>query len=146
MSQRQRHLKSLALLGWIAIVAAGCGPAELPRMAVNGLVTLDGRPVEQGTISFVPAAGARIPSAGGEIVAGEYSIPAATGPAVSGKYRVEIRWSRPTGKQIELGSPAPPGTMVDEVEEAIPAKFNSQSTLEQEIQPGRSEIHFELTS
>ena len=130
----------------LLFTAGGCTDAGPQRVAVSGLVMFDGTPVEQGTIAFVPtAANAKQPGAGGPITAGEYAIPAETGPA-AGKYRVEIRWSKPTGKQIEQGSPAPPGTLVDEVKEAIPAKYNVRSTLEKEIDAGENSIHFDLTS
>lgn len=140
-----RQLTLLIVISGTAAVNAGCGNSGPPRVAVSGIVTLDGRPIEQGAISFVPAADSKQPSAGAEISSGEYSIPATSGPS-AGKYRVEIRWSRPTGKQVELGSPAPPGTLVDEVKEAIPAKYNSQSTLVEELEPGENSLHFDLTS
>ncbi len=140
-----RQLTLLIVIGGTAAVNAGCGSSGPPRVAVSGTVTLDGRPIEQGAISFVPTADSKQPSAGAEIAAGEYSIPAASGPS-AGKYKVEIRWSKPTGKQIELGSPAPPGTLVDEVKEAVPAKYNSKTTLEEVLEPGENAVHFDLTS
>jgi hypothetical protein len=140
-----RQLTLLIVAGGLSSGIAGCGSSSPPRVAVSGTVTLDGRPIEQGAIAFVPTADSKQPSAGAEIAAGEYSIPAASGPS-AGKYKVEIRWSKPTGKQIELGSPAPPGTLVDEVKEAVPAKYNSKTTLEEVLEPGENAVHFDLTS
>lgn len=129
----------------IAVGITGCGEAPPKRIAITGTVKLNGQPVEHGSISFIPVADAPNLPAGGEIKAGEYTLTADAGPS-SGKYRVEIRWSKPTGKKVAMGSPAPPGTMVDEVKEAIPAKYNTQSTLEREITGDESTVDFDLDS
>lgn len=129
----------------VLIVAGimGCGEAPPKRIAISGTVKLDGQPVERGSINFIPEAGSPNLPAGGEIKAGEYNLTADAGPS-AGKYRVEIRWSKPTGKKVEMGSPAPKGTMIDEVKEAIPAKYNTQSTLEREIGSEESTVDFDL--
>ena len=61
------------------------------RGAVKGKVTLDGSPVEEGSIAFIPTGGTEGPTAGGQIEQGQYSVPSAKGPVV-GRYRVEIRF------------------------------------------------------
>src|SRR5262249_58411829 len=69
----------------------GCGPAavdDLPRQAVWGKVTLDGQPLEQGTITFTPATGSPTPGMV-SITGGSYSIPQAQG-LVPGPYKVSI--------------------------------------------------------
>jgi hypothetical protein len=114
-------------------------------VAVSGKVTLDGEPVETGSISFVPIEGTQSPTAGAEIIDGEYEIPSAGGPKL-GVFRVEIRSQRKTGKKIQAGSPAPPGTMVDETVEAIPRQYNKQSKLRAELKPGANPLDYELTS
>jgi hypothetical protein len=115
------------------------------RVAVSGKVTLDGQPVETGSISFVPIEGTQSPTAGAEIIDGEYEIPQAGGPKL-GVFRVEIRSQRKTGKKIPAGSPAQPGTMVDETVEAIPRQYNKQSKLRAELKPGSNPLDYELTS
>ncbi|MES2790379.1 MAG: hypothetical protein V4719_12280 [Planctomycetota bacterium] len=146
---QQRHLLShrLLLIAPLLIVAgiAGCGESGARRFPVSGSVKLDGKPVEQGSIMFVPLGEEAIPSAGGKIEAGEYTLPAEYGPAV-GKYRIEIHWPKPTGKKVAMGSPAPPGTMVDEVREAIPAKYNVKSKLERDVTSGENTIDLDLES
>jgi len=138
-------LARLGMILPILLCLSGCGSSGPPRGSVQGKVTLDGQPVEQGTITFLPTGGTTGPSAGGVITGGQYSIEEDKGP-VAGKSRVEIRWERKTGKKVPAGSPSPPGTMIDQVAEAIPAKYNSKSTLEKEIKEGDNTLDFELTS
>ena len=91
----------------------------------------------------VPAAGTDGPSAGSEVKDGRYSIPAETGP-VPGDYRVELRAQKKTGKMIEVGSPEPPGTKIPETVEALPAMYNTKSTLKETIKVGNNPIDFDL--
>lgn len=121
----------------------GCGSSGPPRAAISGTVTFEGEPVSQGTIAFLPTSDTKGASTGSEIKEGKYSIAAVSGPTY-GKYKVQIRWSKKTGKQIELGSPSPPGTMMDEVIEVIPAKYNTESTLEREVKSAKEEFDFKL--
>lgn len=139
-------------LGWIVsafsivVLVSGCGGQSGPeRPAISGAVLLDGKPLESGTISFLPAPGTQGPTAGGIIEDGKYSIAAGEGAAV-GMARVEIRSPRKTGKQIEVGSPTPPGTMVDETVEAVPARYNTNSTLTADIKAGDNTHDFDLKS
>jgi len=60
-------------------------------------VTLDGQPVETGSIAFRPKGQTKGPSAGGTIQDGAYSIDRAQGPVV-GTMRVEINATRKTGR------------------------------------------------
>ena len=57
------------------------------RMAVSGTVTLDGKPLESGAITFLPAPGSEGHSAGGQITNGEFRLPADHGQK-PGKYLV----------------------------------------------------------
>src|SRR5688500_13010891 len=63
----------------LMLLLAGCG-ADSDRGAVSGTVTLDGKPVENGSISFVPIEGTQSPSAGAVIGNGTYEIPRDKGP------------------------------------------------------------------
>ncbi len=134
-------LMALLITAW-----SGCAPAGPERAAVSGTVELDGKPVGNGSISFIPSGPDGGPTSGAVIENGKYTIPIEKG-AVVGSHRVEIRSTRKTGKQIPVVPPAtsPTGT-VDEVEEAIPAKFNSQSTLSETVESGPNSIDFNLSS
>ena len=131
------------LVAVLLVVAAGCGGSN--RAAVTGEVTLDGQPVEGGTISFIPADGAAGPPAWGKIEAGRYSIPAREGPP-PGTSRVEIRWTRKTGRKLPAVPPAPPGEMIEETVEAVPARYNARSELKAEVQGGKNTFDFKLKS
>lgn len=127
-------------LACAVVLAATLGCGGTRRGAVSGQVTLDGQPVESGTISFIPAGAKHAPAAWSEIKGGRYSIPASQGPAV-GPNRVEIRWPRKTGKKLPAVPPAPE---TDEVVEAIPPHYNTQSDLKAEIKPGANPLDFDL--
>jgi hypothetical protein len=122
----------------------GCGAGD-KRAAVSGKVTLDGQAVESGSITFQPIEGTQGPSAGTAVTKGVYQIPRAQGP-LPGVYRVEIYSQRKTGNKIPAGSPAPPGTLVEEVVEAVPARFNAQSTLRSEVRSGNNPLDFNLSA
>ncbi len=144
LSYARRQFLFLSMLG-LAAAASGCGGGAAyegeKRLSLSGKVTLDGQPVDGGSISFIPANPKKKVS-GGDIVKGEYKVPEAKG-AHTGPHRVEIHWYRPTGKKIvdtDMG-----GTK-DEVMEAIPPKFHVQSTLNAEVAEGKTTFDFELTS
>src|SRR5690606_38899279 len=86
--RRGRLLFALMGLG-AAVFISGCGPGNpLGRKAVSGTVTLDGAPVQQGSISFQPTHGEGT-SSGAMILGGKYSIEAVDGLA-DGTYLVQI--------------------------------------------------------
>jgi hypothetical protein len=126
------------------LLVAGCGRADYDgpkRYPLSGKVTLDGESVDQGFISFLPHTQSERPS-GGIVAAGEYLIPEAKG-ANAGTYTVQVRWSRRTGRRVfdpEIGE------MVPEVEDRIPARFNTQSELTVEVSATQTEFDFHLES
>jgi len=67
-------------------------------------------------------------------------------PPAGGTSRVEIRWDRKTGKKSPGVPPAPPDTMIEETEEAVPARYNTQSELTAEVKPGQNAFNFEPKS
>jgi hypothetical protein len=74
-----------ALMAMVAL--AGCGRGELSISKVSGRVTVDGAPVKEGIILFVPERG---PVASGAIVGGQYSLTTHSSGdgAVEGKHLV----------------------------------------------------------
>lgn len=122
-------------------VCLGCGS----NMAiVEGSVTFDGQPVEQGTIVFEPADGTGA-VAGGTIQKGKYRL----GPeanVVPGDKIVRISAMQATGKKIKAGPPAPDDAMVDEVKQYIPTVYNQNSKLTAAIVAGTSTQNFDLRS
>jgi hypothetical protein len=129
---------------FLCSLIAGCGGRQdydgPQRFSLSGSVTLDDQPVENGTIAFLPATDNQRP-AGGVIQDGTYSIPESKG-VNEGTYTVEIRWSRPTGEQVRDVEDT--GEMIDVVEEAVPARYNTQSELSVSVTSGKTSFDFEL--
>lgn len=128
----------------IAIPLFGCSRAPADRGAVMGSIVLDGTPIEDGLIVFVPSRGNQGPTAGASVAKGRYAIAAAKGPHV-GWNRVEIRASRKSGKKIEkpLGQPT---ETIDEFVEAVAERYNTASQLEVDIQSGVNTFDFQVHS
>ncbi|MFM7316846.1 MAG: hypothetical protein ACKO5E_07840, partial [bacterium] len=75
------------LLVSITIVLSGCGGDGLPRQAISGSISINGKPLKSGVVNFVPQSAGMPTQSGAAIVEGKYSIPRATG-LVPGKYKV----------------------------------------------------------
>jgi hypothetical protein len=131
----------LVLLCLLASVLVGCGGPEYSgprRYPLSGKVTVDGQPLDFGSISFIPADGQRV--SGGLIENGTYSVTEENG-ANAGKYRVEIRWLKLTGtKKRDPDS----GEMYDERKEGLPEKYHAQSTLEADVSAKQTTFDFDL--
>ena len=146
--QRAYSLFSTVALG---LVAGGCsggaGGDDKPREPVSGTVTLDSQPLPEGIILFIPAgpAGEAVASATGKIENGAFSIPRTEGP-VPGNYKVSIsQMDLPEGHvKIQLKK-SPKKTA--RTKEHLPAKYNSQTILKEEIKKGgASGLKYELQS
>lgn len=131
-----------------ALLAAlvGCGASGPPRAAVKGRVTLDGQPLTEGSIHFVPVGQTKGPLAAARIVNGEYSLSRADGPVV-GRVRVEIY--SPTGSEIPLDDPlafaAADASAVPQ--ERLPARYNRASNQFVDVKSeGENIFDFQLTS
>jgi hypothetical protein len=137
-------MASVLLAAFLVVLAIGCGRTDFNRGAMRGKVTLDGQPVERGSILFLSTGGEKRTASSTDITNGEYQIPLAIGPAV-GNNRVEIRAMRKTGRKVakHVGGS---NEMVDEQVEAVAARFNLQSTLEYDVQPGNNTADFQVTS
>lgn len=134
-------LAGLALLGLVG--CGGGGGDSLPRQPVEGVVTLDGAPVEKGTIQFMPTPGApNATLASAMIENGKYSIPRDRGP-VPGGYRVIISAPDPKAapavepdEMPDIAPPPPP--------DLIPPQYNAETTLNAEIKEGQNVHDFAL--
>ena len=128
----------------VLLALVGCGN---PRASVEGTVSLDGVPVDFGTIAFVPLETTQSPSAGGMVIKGAYKIDAERGP-LPGTFRVEISGQKKTGEKKrarDIPDFPPSDEFVELTVELLPEKFNKQSTLRATIKPGRNAINFDLT-
>jgi hypothetical protein len=97
----------------VFIVFSGCGYGPDSRVPVQGKVMLDGAPVDDGVISFVPPDASHEKSSG-TIKGGTYSIPAAQGPN-PGMYHVEVLVRKKTGRKV--GTPGDQEVKMDEIAE-----------------------------
>jgi hypothetical protein len=125
------------------LLVSGCGASG--RATVQGQVTLDGQPLEQGAINFVPSGATKAPLTGAVITNGRYLIAAQGGP-LAGTYKVEIRSAKKTGKKMPEPPPAPAGTMRDVLAEGIPTIYNEESILTAALKAGSNEFDFHLKS
>jgi hypothetical protein len=117
-------------------VLAGCS-GEGAKGIVEGTVTFNSQPLEQGIIRFVPVDGTSQP-ADGPITSGKFSVPVPVGDV-----RVEITSPKVVGKMKMYDTPDSP--TVDRIEEAIPPKYNVQSDLKMTVQKGKNEKPFDLS-
>lgn len=140
----------------------GCGgSSDQPDLGtVTGTVTMDGKPLAYAIISFAPSEG--LPSSGQADKNGLYKlshIGDAKG-ALIGKHTVSIMTGTApsTGSSPEKDDQA----MVEEIpdinddgevtsrppaakKESIPAKYNAETTLTEEVAAGSNTIDFELS-
>ena len=117
--------------------STGCGGPV--RRAVAGSVTLDGWPLEEAVILFVPLdAGGR--KTGGPITAGRYEMGKDVG-LLPGRYRVEVADDPPISPAMrpEQGKPAPRRT--------LPVVYSTSSPLAVEVTAdGPADFSFNLSS
>lgn len=140
-NNKMKH--SLAsIIRWISplllAVVFGCGQGNpLGRQAVNGQVTLDGAPLDQGTVSFSPESKGSV-GGGATVKNGEFSIPAAQG-LPPGKYVVRINSTvrNPAAKAKLSSVPTPNDAAGPGIERVAPA-FNRASKILVEVVAGHS--------
>jgi len=119
----------------------GCGKTT-NRLALEGAVTLDGQPLTEGSIAFLPQQGTKGPVTGGRIDDGQFSVSPNKG-AFQGNFLVKITAGRKTGRQEK----DPFGNLFDVREQYLPARYNRQSELTAEVtSSGPNQFEFDLRS
>jgi hypothetical protein len=132
-------------LFWLACLCAvaGCGEGKDPhgRLPLRGSVTFQGKPLEAGTIEFLPSTSDQRLSARTLIRSGQYRIPREQG-LPPGTYRVLI--SSPTTD--ETAEPVgPPGMKLPPLgRDRIPPRYNRDSRETVEVIAGKENV-FEFT-
>lgn len=130
----------------IGLATSGCGKDTGGRVPVAGEVTLDGMPLDKGTIEFHPTSGSGF--TGGVISDGKFEIPAEKG-ALPGEYVVKIY---ATGELLEpeVDPDEPPGPEAEDrplPSERIPARYNAESELTATVgEEGATDLQFDLES
>lgn len=110
------------------------------RIDVAGSVSVDGTPVEHGSIMFIPIEETPGPTAGALIRGGTYEIVPGKGP-MAGKFRVEILAVKETGKaSIDIVT----GEKGAGRAQFLPPRFNKESDVTVEISGDRDAYDFDL--
>lgn len=132
-------IQYVALATMLALVClVGCN-SGVPRSPVSGSVTLDEKPLKEGSILFIPLSDG--PSAGGDIKDGRYELKEEDGPGL-GRYRVEINSWVPGGRGIK---DAATGETEQDLVSIVPPQYNRDSELEVEVTNGENNtFDFEL--
>ena len=129
---------AMCLLTVAAVMSStGCGGPV--RRAVAGSVTLDGRPLDEAVILFVPLdAGGR--KTGGPIAGGRYEMGSDVG-LLPGRYRVEIADDPP------IDSAMRPGQIRPQPRRNVPVVYSTSSPLAIEATAGgAATFNFDLSS
>ncbi|MCC9606360.1 carboxypeptidase-like regulatory domain-containing protein [Blastopirellula sp. JC732] len=151
------RMAGLALLSCL-IMSVGCAEQGPSLGAVSGTVTLDGKPLPNVIVSFVPVTGGR-PSVGTTDENGKYQLAFVDRlGALTGKHKVsittvvqgddidfsEISSDDPRYEEMVLARKSDYDNAV--VKEPLPAAYNSKSELIREVESGANAIDFALTS
>lgn len=121
----------------LLLVAGGCGSAAM--VPVEGVVTLDGQPLDGAAVSFVPD-GAGRPAQGETDGAGKFKLStAAAGPGVvPGKYKVGVsKMEKPAGAggaspdgKVQLSGPPTGKGPAPVPKSLVPGKYVNPNTSE----------------
>ena len=150
---------SLAAFTVLLIGMAGCGGSDLPDTApVTGEVTIDGQPLQTGSIRFFPANGR---GAMGEIVDGRYALRtfAENDGALLGSHTVtitavEVKTQGPKNLQIPPGMTPEQAEFMRQEEQVetttwvVPQHYSlrEQTPLTADVQPGENDIPFHIST
>jgi len=130
---------SLVGVFFCLVAFVGCGPND-GLQSVEGMVTLDGQPVEKGTINIGPMVGQSGTAVGGEIINGVYKVRASEGEmGVTIRSQKAIPIENPTADEQAHG-------VTERYEEQIPARYNQTSELKFTVVKGKNVQNFELVS
>lgn len=127
-------MKYLPLSGLVfSVCLLGCGSSGPEIASVEGTVTLDGQPLANASVVFVPEGGR--PAGASTDAQGKYVLNFSGGRkgALPGKNVVRI--STLMGETTDDNGQMVPGTP-----ETIPAKYNAQSTLEFNVEAGKVNV------
>jgi len=142
---RPRKGFGILALGFVSLAfCVGCDATDPNgRVAVEGEILVDGRPLKAGAIALEPLSDGTTTSVGARIRSGSFTIPRNKGPA-PGVYRVRIYASS--------GVQAPPPKGASErvprpMIERIPDDYNTRSNRTVAIEPGRTaRLRFEIAT
>lgn len=128
----------------ILVLSSGCG-TRTDRLAITGKVTLNGTPLDGGSIRLSSSEGEQRMASGALIVDGRFNIPADKGLR-PGTYRVQI--TSPDLKAAPVMAPSTPSGPGFPVQpERIPPDYNVDSKKTIEVtSDGENDFTFEIVS
>jgi hypothetical protein len=152
-----RSLANTLLITGLATLT-GCGPGGPALGKVTGLVTLDGKPLPNASVSFMPIGEGGV-ATGVTDASGKYELSHPSGKgAVVGKNKVAVTSIHKTESKVDMSqipSDSPEyAKMLEQsnagynliVKEPIPEKYNAKTELEFEVKAGSQEINLPLQS
>jgi hypothetical protein len=141
-----RSMGRAALLVPVIPLMSGCfGGSDVAELAdVSGTVTLDGKPLTQASVTFLPVTDEGTesrPASGVTDEHGQYELQYSTTQAGArpGAYQVSISTFREPGEDWS-------GNEVPGAPETVPSVYNSATTLTAEVKVDGPPIDFELKS
>jgi hypothetical protein len=133
MSTHRSVFLQIALMSFLGILVAGCSKGR-PMGDVRGRVTVNGEPVKEGGVRFIPVNG-QTQTTGGIIRDGSFSVQV---PVT--KQRVEF------SANVVDKEKTPPNATGDQIvmKILIPERYNTRSELTLDVVSGLNEPIFEL--
>ena len=120
------------------VFLVGCG--DDGRLPVQGKVTVDGVPVENGYIYLTPLPETDGPTTGAKITDGSYKIESGKG-VFQGSFQVAIKVWEESKKMTEDFAT---GEKTKGIQQTLPAKFNTKTELTVEITGDKDSYDFNL--
>ena len=129
---------SIALVACLPLIYTGCSETRDDLGLVEGHVTLDGQPLADALVQFVPQGGKGVVSVGRTDSDGNYYMMASrtVKGASLGKNLIRIT----TYEILDEGGKQVP------VPERVPTKYNSQTELSVTVEPGDNTFDFDLST
>jgi hypothetical protein len=124
----------------LVVASSGCGPGGPDIASVEGTVTMNGKPLPNAAVVFIPENGR--PAGATTDSEGHYVLNFTTGRkgAIPGKNSIRITTLRDAGED-ENGKPVPGS------KETIPMEYNIASTLTFTVKDGEKNVaNFDLKS
>jgi hypothetical protein len=114
----------MLLLVILCATLLGCSRSPI---TISGKITLDGNPVERGTITF-EAQDKQTANAGGVVTQGAYNVK----DIPPGKKIVRITGLKVTGERLSIATD-PNSKKIEDTVPIVPARFNDQSDLVRDV-------------
>mgnify|MGYP000291886389 CR=1 FL=1 len=144
---------SILLFAGILVALTGCGKRGPKLVDVSGTVTLDGQPLGNVIVTFVPVEGG-VSSSGVTDEAGHFRLSCSLGRgALVGQHRVYVQSQAAGPEDVIIPDEDAPDYRPDPYAslrappfvEKIPARYNTHTELVQEVRPGVT-VNLDLTS